>query len=187
MSKQIIIGLLGTIGSGKTTVSDYLVKNGFCRVVMGDLVRAKVSEEGFEITRENLQKTQEEYRSKYGADYFIKETVKLLRGSGKNKLLIDGIRTPVDALVAKREGAILILIDAKKKVRFERLKARAREGEGKKAFKDFERDELREWDLFKFQETLTYVDYTLDNSGGVEEVYKQMDKLLERILKNHQN
>ncbi len=184
MPKQIILGLLGTIGSGKTTASDYLISKGFFRVIMGDLVREKAREEGLELTRENLGKTQEKYRTKYGADYFINETIKRLKESGRESLLIDGIRTPKDAEGAKREGAILILVDAKKNVRFERLKVRAREGEGKKTFKDFERDEFREWEFFKFKETLDYVDYRLDNSGSVEELYKQIDSLLGRIIKN---
>ena len=80
--EKILIGLLGTIGAGKTTVSDYFVSRGFERVVMGDLVRGKVKAEGLELTRENLGKTQEKYRNKYGKDYFINFAIKRLKDSG---------------------------------------------------------------------------------------------------------
>jgi dephospho-CoA kinase len=180
--KQILIGLIGTIGAGKTTVSDYLVKKGFFRVVMGDLVREKTREKRMELTRENLQAVQKEYRGKFGEEYFIKETVKRLKDSGKEKLLIDGIRTPIDAEEAKKAGAIIILVDAPARIRFERLKARKREGDAQ-TMQDFLEQEKAEWGLFRFNETLRYVNYKLENYGSIKELYKNTDELVGKIVK----
>ncbi len=181
---QIMIGLLGTIGAGKTTVSDYLVsKHDFYRVVMGNLVREVAKKESLELTRENLQEIQKRYRDNFGQEYFIKEAVEILKKSNKNKLLIDGVRTPTDASEAKKAGAVIILIDAPKKVRFERLKARKREGDAQ-TFEKFLEQEKREWEMLYFKETLKkYVDYKIDNSRSTKELYKKVDGLLGKIIK----
>lgn len=175
-----MIGLLGTIGSGKTTVSDYLVKKGFERVVMGNLVREVAKKEGLELTRENLQAIQKKYRDNFGQEYFIKEAVERLKSSGKEKLLIDGVRTPTDASEAKKAGAVLILIDAPKKIRFERLRARKREGDAQ-TFEQFLEQEKREWEMLRFRKSLKYVDYKIDNSRSIKELYKKIHSLLEKI------
>ncbi|PIU76025.1 hypothetical protein COS75_01235 [Candidatus Pacearchaeota archaeon CG06_land_8_20_14_3_00_35_12] len=183
--KRIMIGLLGTIGSGKTAAGDYLeAKRGFYRVIMGNLVREVARKEGLEITRENLQKIQKKYRDKYGQEYFIKLTIKKLKESGKKNLLIDGIRTPTDARVAKENWAVLILIDAKPSLRYERIVSRGREGEEKTTLADFKEDEAREWKLLNFKETLKYADYKLLNNGNIKQLYSKIDKALEKILKN---
>ncbi|MBS3090391.1 dephospho-CoA kinase [Candidatus Pacearchaeota archaeon] len=180
---KYMIGLLGTIGAGKTTVSDYLIKkHGFYRVGMGDLVREVTRQEGMELTRENLQAIQEKYRDKYGQEYFIRETIERLSNSAGNRLLIDGIRTPVDAGEAKKAGAVLVLIDAPKKVRYERLKARKREGDAQ-TFEHFLKQEKREWEMLHFKSTLKYVEYKIENSGSVKELYKKIDDLLSKLIK----
>lgn len=180
--KRILIGLLGTIGSGKTIVSDYLVeRHGFFRVMMGDLVREKAKEEGLELTRENLQYTQKKYRGKFGQEYFIKENIKRLLDSTKKLLLIDGIRTPVDAKAAKENDAVLILVDAPPKIRFERLKARKREGDAQ-TFIAFKKQEEREWKLFNLKESFKHVDYRIENTGTIQEMHKKIDNLLDKKI-----
>ena len=182
MKKRILLGLMGTIGSGKTTISNYLVKKGFFRVIMGDLVREKVRQEDIELTRESLQAAQKKYRKLYGEDFFMKEAIKILNKSGRKRLLIDGIRLPIDAKEAKKAGARLILIDASPKIRFERLKARGREDDPK-TFLEFMKQERAEWRIFKFERTLKYVDFKIDNSNNLEKFYKNVNKLLEKNRK----
>ncbi|MFH0831301.1 MAG: AAA family ATPase [archaeon] len=181
--KKYMLGLIGTIGAGKTTVSDYLVqKHGFYRVVMGDLVREVARQEGLGLTRENLQAIQKKYRDKYGQEYFIKETINRLENSGKNRMLIDGIRTPTDASEAKKAGAILVLLDAPEKNRYERLKARKREGDAQ-TFEHFLEQEKREWEMLSFKDTLKFVDFKIENSGSLKEIYSGIDKFIEGIIK----
>ncbi|MFH1248697.1 MAG: AAA family ATPase [archaeon] len=181
MKKNIMLGLIGTIGAGKTTVSDYLVSKGFERITMGDLVRLKAKEEGLEPTRDNLQSLQEKYRTKFGKDYFIKEAIRKLKESEKFLSLIDGIRTPIDAKAAKLEKAILILVDASPPIRFERLKSRKRTGDPQ-TFEEFKKQEEAEFKLFDFITTLKYVDFKLDNSGSQKEIYKKVEDLIANIM-----
>ena len=180
--RKCMIGLLGTIGAGKTAISEYLVKNhNFYKIGMGDLVREVAKQESLELTRENLQIIQKKYRDDYGKGYFIKETIKRLKESGRDRLLIDGIRTPTDASEAKKAGAVLILIDAPKKARYERLKARKREGDAQ-TFEHFSEQEKREWKMLEFKETLKLVDVKMENSGSLQEIYNKIDKIIEKLI-----
>ena len=53
MSSKVVIGLTGTIGSGKDIIAKYLVdKHGFQMVGMGDTVREEADRQGLEKTRE---------------------------------------------------------------------------------------------------------------------------------------
>lgn len=178
MKNKILIGLIGTIGSGKTSISDYLSKKGYKRVVMGDLVREITKKEGLKLNRTNLLLTQKKYRTKFGSDYFIKLAVKRVKNAEKG--LIDGIRTPIDATEAKKAGAIIVFIDANQRLRFERMKKRARIGFSK-TFDEFKKEQKMEFKMLNFKKTLKYADYKLMNNGTKKEFLKKIGQLVKKI------
>jgi dephospho-CoA kinase len=182
--KDLLIGLTGTIGSGKTTVSDYLAKKGFERVIFGDLIREQAKKKGIPFTRENLHALENKYHRLHGLDFLIDEALKKLKKSGKSKLLIDCIRTPRQAIRSKKAGAILILVDAPKKIRFERLKSRKRTGDPL-TMKEFLRQESKEWRIFNFRKTFKHIDHKINNPGTKKELYKKVDFLLNKLLKHN--
>jgi len=178
--KKIFIGLMGTIGSGKTTASNYIVKKfKFKRVIMGNLVRAITRKEGLGINRKNLLLIQKKYRTKYGQDYFIKLAIKKLENAKKG--LIDGVRVPMDAIEAKKVGAKIIFINASPKLRFKRMKKRRRESFSK-TFEEFKKEEKMEFKLLDFKKTLRYMDYKILNNGNKKELFKKIDILLKRLI-----
>lgn len=182
--REILIGLTGTIGAGKTTVSNYLVKKGFARVILGDLIRELAKKKGLLFTRENLHALESKYHKLHGLDFLIDEALRKLKKSGKSKLLIDGIRTPRQAIRSKKAGAILILVDAPKKIRFERLKSRKRTGDPIK-MEEFLRQESKEWRIFNFRKTFKHIDYKINNPWTKKELYKKVDFLLNQLLKHN--
>lgn len=179
-----VIGLMGFIGAGKDTVSDYLRdKYGYDVVIMGDVVREEFKKRGLPETREALQDLQKEMVQKHGIEYWAKKTVERIKEKKFEKVVINGIRRPVDASVPKKEfgdDMITIIVNADTKIRFERLKKRARPGDPK-TIAEFKAQEKREWKMFDFKKTLTYADYTIKNNGTVDELQKQIDKLVEKV------
>ena len=178
-----IIGITGLIGSGKDAVSQYLAeKYGYETIGMGDIVRDISKQMGRTSGRDDLQKTQKEIVEKYGWEYFAENVVKKILKKGWDKVVINGIRRPQDAIVPKRyfgKDIVILLIDAPPKVRYERLKQRKRESDPE-TFEEFMRQEKNEIKLFNIEETLKYYDYKIENKGDVEKLRKTLDEFMKK-------
>lgn len=181
MSK--VIGLLGPIGSGKTTVAKYLSeKYGFFMIVMGDLVRELARKKGLTPTREVLQAVQKEYVSKYGMDYFARLVIKRIEESKSERAVIDGMRRMEDVLVPKnyfKENIIILLIDAPAKIRYERISKRMRE-DTPKTYDEFLEQERREHLIFNLNEVFKLADEKIINDSDFENLYRRVDDVLRK-------
>ena len=182
---MLVIGLMGTIGAGKDVVSDYLVeKYGFKVYRSGDICREIAAKRGLEPTRENLQAITDEMYSKHGKTFFVDEILRRIEKSGTERAIFNGVRNPVDAKVPmERLGNkfVLILVDAKPEIRFERLKKRGRPG-FPKTLEEFKKHEEREYALFNMQETFGLPHKTLYNNSTLEDLYEQVDDLVKELL-----
>jgi len=180
---RIFLGIVGTIGAGKDNASNYLVNHySFFKVHMGNLVRALARKEKIKITRENLGRLQEKYHKKYGKEFLINAAINKARESKKQKVIISGIRTPEQAARFKKEpNAKIIFIDAKPKLRFERLKKRKRKG-FPKTLKEFKKQEKNEERYFKFNKILRYADYKIENNATEKDLYKKLDNLIRKLM-----
>lgn len=179
-----VIGLAGPIGSGKGAVADFIVnKYDYERVVMGDLVREEAEKQGLQPTRDNLIRVSEQMRERNGQDYFIRKAIEKIRDEEWEKVVIDGIRLPLEIKEFRREfgdDIKFVLVNAEPKVRFERMKKRGRPG-FPNTFEKFREHEKREWEKFDFKKTFSKTDYEIGNNGAWEELEEKVDKLMEEI------
>lgn len=178
-----VIGLFGLIGSGKDTVADHLAqKYGYNVIIMGDIIREFCTQRGLEPTRDNMLLVQREQVQKYTIKWFAEEVIRRIRIAGWQKVVIGGMRRPEDAEVPKHafgKDFILIQVDADPKIRFERMRARARVGDPK-TLEEFLHQEELDKKAFDFAKLKTYIDYTVTNNGTLEELHVQVDKLLKK-------
>ena len=178
-----VIGILGPMGSGKTTAAKFIQdKFGYTLITMGDLVRKLAAEKGLPPTRENLQKIQKIYTSRYGDTYFINEVIREMRNKKLEKVIIDGMRRVCDVTVPLEEfkdNILLILIDANPKIRFERIQKRGRPG-APKTFEEFQRQEKREFELFNFTKSFSFAHVTIENNNGLDEFYRQIEEVAKK-------
>ena len=102
--------------------------------------------------------------------------------SSKKPVILDGIRKPVQAQLAKQKlGAVLILVNASPEVRFERMKKRKR-ANFPKTIEIFKKEEKQEEKFFNLKKTFSMADYIVDNSELSErQLYVAMDKVVRRI------
>lgn len=177
------LGIFGPAGGGKGFASNYVAKKyGYNIINLGNIVRALARKEHIRPTRENLEKLQSKYSHKYHHDFVIEHAIEKAKNS-KKPVIFDGIRKPVQAKMAKQKfKAVLILVDAKPELRFERMKKRRRTGFAK-TLKEFKKSESNEDKVFNLKKTFSIADYKIDNSNGEKYFLKELDKIIRRINK----
>lgn len=180
---MIVIGLMGRIGSGKGTVARLLSEEyGFKIITIGDLAREEVKQRGLKPTRETTTRVTSELLSRDPA-YYIKKAVKLIKDSGHERWVIDGIRTPLNVTEFRKyfPDIKFIRVDVKPRKRFERMKSRGRPG-FPETFSKFQEHEQLEDERFNLDKTLGMADYSLDNNGTIEQLKERARDLMKLIL-----
>lgn len=183
---MLIIGITGTLSSGKGTVSDYLVKNkNFCHFSVRDFLVKEIKKRKLPVNRDTMVLVGNDLRKKFGAGY-IAETLYLKAIKTKKNCVIESLRTPTEVKVLKdKENFYLFAVDANPKVRYERSLKRAGVTD-KKSFNGFLSDEKREMtskDPTKqnLKKCISMADYKYKNNGLKKELYKQIEQVLKEI------
>lgn len=182
----MIIGLTGENCSGKGTLAEYLSKRGFYYLSLSDVIREELAADGKEIIRENLIKKGNELREKFGPGILAKKV--LLKVKGDRNYVIDSIRNPGEVNeLRKKKGFFLIYVTAPPEKRFERMKARTREGDPRTfdAFMKIENVEARNLGMTKQQllKTFEMADKKISNDSDLLGFYERIDVLLGELSK----
>jgi dephospho-CoA kinase len=86
--KPRLIGLTGTNGAGKGEAAAYFVSKGYAFFSLSDVIREELERRGEEATRDNLIRTGNELRERFGPDVLARRTMDKVRGPA----VIDSIR-----------------------------------------------------------------------------------------------
>ena len=183
----MIIGITSLIGGGKEEATKRISeKLGIPSCSHSDFLRNELKKQGKEITRKSLQDLGNELRAKYGNDYI---TLQLIESNkDKKSYIAESIRNPDEVNALKKfADFILIAVIADQRLRFERVMTRQRE-EGAKTFEEFKKvDEREHNDLslggMRILECIKMADFIIYNNGSLEELYAQLDELIEQIKK----
>src|SRR3989344_4028184 len=178
-----IIALVGDIGSGKGAAADYLEqKHGFHKHTVSDYIRSEARERKIKPTRKNLEKLSAQLRQRFGPQYFIKKVISRIEKDKDQKVVIDGIRLASDIHFLKKhfsKNIVFVFITASSKIRFWRMRSRARPGDPKTwhAFLNLEEREEHEFHLSRvFRRT----DVTIKNEGNLKELHGKLDLFLKK-------
>ncbi|WP_456365431.1 AAA family ATPase [Thermococcus sp.] len=188
----MIIGVVGKIAAGKTTVAKFFEEKGFCRVSCSepliDLLTHNVSDyswipelpERAEPTRDRLIEFGKYLKDRYGGDVLIRLAVDKKRHC--ENIVIDGVRSREEIEAVKRLGGKVIYVEAKPEIRFERLmKRRAEKDRGIKSFADFRGMDNAEERLYHTSELKGLADYIIVNEGTLEELRKKVEGIIEDV------
>lgn len=189
--KKIIIGLIGEKGSGKGTVSDYLLeKYGAVHYGTSKILRRTLEDLHVPLTRDNLIKLALVLKEGYGPSVIIDSLIKDMEKNGSDIIIADGIRMHGDVEpFRKRFGKdfFLVYVTADLKLRYERTKARQQnEGEGEATLEQFLEEEGRLTEV-SIHEIGRGADFKLNNNGTAEELKKQTDEMMEEIGRGKEN
>lgn len=181
---KIIIGITGTVGSGKDTVADYLIKKGFFYLSLSDLIREECSKKNKYHGRDDLIKMGNQLREKYGPGVLAKMALEKL--INKDKIVLGSIRNQGEVEeLRKYNNFKLLKIDAPIDLRYQRIQKRGKIDDQVSLDKFKEQESFERQGNF-FQQQLDRVaamaDQIVDNDGTLDELYKRVDEILKEIF-----
>ena len=176
-----VLGLVGRIGSGKTTVSEYLQENygvrehRFSQILMDILDRLNLPHE-----RANLQNLGKSLRAGLGEDVIVNAFKRDMEKDTSEILIVDGIRYENEVELLKEKNGVLLFVTATPEVRYERAVKRGEKGEATITFEQFLESERAETEKH-IEAIKESADYIIDNSGTTDELYKKVDEIIEAL------
>lgn len=182
-----VIGITGTIGSGKEYIKELIKKNfDSYDVSLSGAIMKMMKNKG--IKRKDLQDMGNQIRQKYGAHLLAKVSTEFMP-KDKPVMIVDGIRNPAEAEWLKKtykNNFILIGIDAPQEMRFDRVQKRARPLDPK-TLEEFvaldERDQGKGEPEYgqNVKKCLGMADISINNDGNESEIKAKMQDLFSRI------
>lgn len=167
-----VIGISGTIGSGKSTATEYLKDNGFISRRLSQILENILEDRNEEITRSNLQKIGYEIHNSPGQRWLEK---KLIEELPKDKnIVIDGLRFPEDhAFMVETFGPSFIHLHVEAPIKIIKSRIKNRQINDipiQKALNNPIESNIK--DLKKL------ASHTIINDGPISQLYSQVNSFL---------
>ncbi len=178
--QKIILGIAGEIASGKGTVAEYLKKkHNASSYRFSTILRDILDRLHLEQSRKNMQNLSTSLRESFGEDALAKVMAEDVKEEQNNLIIIDGVRRLDDIKYLREIPEFkLIYIDADIKKRYERiLKRRENPDDKNKTFEEFEREHQSESEL-QIKDLKNHADVVIDNNGDWDDLYAQVDKII---------
>jgi dephospho-CoA kinase len=201
--KMIIMRLVGIAGlprSGKDTVAEIFIEDGWFGMSFGDVVRNTSKERHKDssdpISVANMTETANWLRQNHGPDVILKEALKQFKAQqkqGKNYkgLVLYSVRAPIEADFILSKNGQLIWVEASDEVRYKRAMDNLRQGEQEITLAEFKKQETLQWqpqpDIPKeIQMDISYVKShvtkVIENNGdNLEEFQQQIKKIISSV------
>lgn len=184
----MIIGLTGKNAAGKGEVATVLKEGGFQYLSLSDMLREELKSRGLEVSRENLIQVGRELRERLGGGILADKVLQHIEVD-KN-YIIDSIRNPSEVEVLRRRQTFrLVSVISSPETRFERIKARGREGDPDN-LEDFNKLEAREAvsedpNAQQLNATVKLADVELENDGSLDDLRHQVRELVRTLAKKN--
>jgi dephospho-CoA kinase len=181
-----IIGLTGPLRAGKSSILKILEGEGFKGYKFSDFINIELQKRGLIITRKIQQDIGNELREKLGGDYWAKQILKTASRKKTDKIVIDGIRNPAEIKFLKKNGAIIVGINAKDSVRKKRFFSDQLASKDIKTEVDFNRANKRDRGIGEnsfgqqVKAALRMADVIIENNGNNLEKLRQ--ELIKKLL-----
>ena len=182
---MLTIGITGTLGAGKGTVVDYLVKQkGFKHYSVSGYLSGELIKQGRAVNRDGMREIANEIRTKFSPDYIVKILFEKAKKSGENAV-IKSIRNPKEAGFIQKHQGILFAVDARQKLRYDRVQSRGSEKDDV-SFEEFKNQEKMESEKGNpnsqnLPKCILMADYKFTNNGTIEDLYEKIEKIIGKI------
>lgn len=180
----MILGITGTNGSGKGTVVEYLIEQGFKHYSASGFISEEIVRRGLPINRDNMREVGNDLRKIHHPSYILETLYERAMKEGGDAI-IESVRETAGALFLKKQGAHLVAVDADRRLRYERVILRG-SSKDQVTFEQFCVQEDKEmYDAqesgMNIQTVMQMADYRIENNGTLEELHAQVDEMLAKI------
>jgi len=192
MEKNIIVCITGLCGSGKSIVSDFFVnekKYQFLR--FGQLTLDEVKRRGMQPSEALEKEIREEIREKHGmAAFAILNLPKFDELIRRGNVVGDGLYSFEEYIVMKErfgDSLKVIAVYAPPSLRYERISKRVMSlGDTDMRHRPNTVEEAKKRDRSELEKlnkggTIAMADYTIVNTGDVNNLFKQLDEVVQDI------
>jgi len=185
-----IVFIVGMAGSGKSIVSDELVKQGFAFVRFGQIVMDKIKEGNLEVSEENERKIREQLRKDYGMGAFAVLNIPKFDNFLKDSNVVgDGLYSWSEYKILKEkygDNMYVVAVYSPPETRYERLENRAVENDKDQRFRSVGKEKAKARDYAEIENVekggpIAMADYTIVNVGTIEDLRQQIQDILSKI------
>ncbi|MDD3662432.1 MAG: hypothetical protein PHT84_01045 [Candidatus Pacebacteria bacterium] len=180
---KIILGLTGPIAVGKEVTKKYLIEKYQAKdCKFSTPLRDVLNRISVPVSRENMQKLSTILRAGFGEDLLAKIIAEDSKNLESEFVVIDGVRRPTDiSYLEELPNFFLIKIEADSKLRYDRMvKRNENPGDDNKTYEEFLKDHESEADSL-VPVVMKKAKFSIDNNSSLEDLYRQVDEILEKI------
>ena len=185
---MVIIGITGTIGAGKGTIVEYLLKHyKFSHFSVRQYLIEEATRRNLPLNRDTYVRVANDLRAKNSPSFITDELYKQAEKENVNAV-IESIRTPgeVESL-RKTNHFTLLAVDAQPEIRYQRVVKRNSETDSisYETFLENEKREISSTDPNKqnLAACIQQADFVLNNDGNIEHLYSTIDSIMNKIIK----
>jgi dephospho-CoA kinase len=186
---MVIIGITGTLGAGKGTIVEFLVKEKkFNHFSVRSFLLERIKARGLPENRDSMVSVANELRKNNSPSYIVDQLFKMARSLGSNAV-IESIRTPGEIESLRNKGEFyLFAVDADPRLRYDRIAARRSETDHVdfETFLDNETREMTSEDPNNqnLRKCIEMADYRFNNNTTVADLHEQVDSVIRKLLIN---
>lgn len=197
---QYIIGVVGSLASGKGVLTDYFIKTyGFISFSLSFIVHEELRKRNIKnFTRQTLQDVGDELRATFGEGVLAQRAIEYLKkegllkdDNGKSKIVIEGIRNPGEVKYFQRLPHFVLLgVDADQSLRFKRVIERSKPWDPKD-WNSFLKVDNRDWGNGRedagqqVKRCVQMADCLIDNNKDLKSFYAAIDKTIGHLVQNN--